>query len=333
MSTAKPAAKADRCTFARTEQAVQLDYYSREFSDLKKHQKHASILAGDDRYHGLHPTIRATTEKIFKGLGIQFHTYVGHGRSSQACCLNFLMPFADKPEPLSHWVGHLLGIAPPTMLEIEDAAADRHRYVAFEYTGPDRIDFLDECEGRTPGRGANATAADAAVAYVDAEGKRTLLLIEWKYTEEYRNHRLSEDLKGKRKARYAAKLFAPDGPLRADKGLAFSDILHEPFYQLARQQMLAWQIERRSDQFDSVRVLHLSPTGNRALHHVTSPGFTHLADDAFIAFRASLANPDHFIERSIEHAFAPLADWPDVAESWVYLRQRYPSLCPDKDPA
>jgi len=65
----------------------------------------------------------------------------------------------------------------------------------------------------------------------------------------------------------------------------------------------------------------------------TSPGFARLADDAFAAFRASLVHPDHFIEKSIENAFAPLADWPEMAESWTYLRNRYPSLCPDKDPA
>lgn len=321
------------CRFAATEQSAQVEYYAREFTDLRKRPKHAFILAGDDRYHGLQQPIREVTKNLFQELCIQFHTFVGHGRSSQACCLNFLMPFADKPEALSKWVGHVLEITPPTMLEIEGPAAGAHRFVAFEYTGPDKKDFLDECNGRTPGRGANATAADAAVAFVDASGRRTLLLIEWKYTEEYRKHQLSKDKKGKRNERYADKLFDPQGPMRADAGLTFEDILHEPFYQLARQQMLAWQIERRSDRFDAVRNLHLSPSGNRALHLVTSPGFARLADDAFAAFRASLVHPDHFIEKSIEHAFAPLADWPEMAESWTYLRNRYPSLCPDKDPA
>lgn len=324
---------AERCRFAANEHAAQTAYYDEHLSAYAKHRERPFQLGGKHRFHSLQPAIRDTTEHLFASLGIQFHTFIGHGRSSQACCLNFLMPFADQPEALSKWLGHVLGTEPPTMLEVEDAAAGAHRLVAFEYTGPDGIDYLDECNGRKPGRGANATAADAAVAFVDASGKRTLLLIEWKYTEEYRNHRLSEDRKGKRRGRYADKLFAPDGPLRADAGLTFEDILHEPLYQLARQQMLAWQIERHSDHFDAVRNLHLSPSGNRALHQVTSPGFAHLADDVFAAFRASLAHPDHFIEKSIEAAFAPMADWPEMAESWTYLRQRYPSLCPDKDPA
>ena len=325
--------KADRCRFAANEHAAQTAYYDEHFSVYEKHHERPFQLGGEHRFYGLQPAIRDTTEQLFTSLGMEFHTFIGHGRSSQACCLNFLMPLADQPDALSKWVGHVLGIEPPTMLEIEDAAAGAHRLVALEYTGPDGIDYLDECDGRTPGRGANATAADAAVAFVDQSGKRTLLLVEWKYTEEYRNHRLSEDKKGKRRARYADKLFAPDGPLKTDAGLAFQDILHEPFYQLARQQMLAWQIERRSDQFDAVRNLHLSPSGNRALHHMTSPGFAQLGDDAFAVFRASLTHPAHFIQKSIEAAFAPLADWPETSESWAYLRQRYPSLCPDKDHA
>lgn len=54
---------------------------------------------------------------------------------------------------------------------------------------------------------------------------------------------------------------------------------------------------------------------------------TRLADDAFAAFRASLVHPGHFIEKSIEDDFAPLADWPEMAECWTYLRERYSSVC------
>lgn len=326
----------ERCRFSSTEHAAQTRYYEDRFSGLMRHRERPFQLSGDHRLHGLQPSIRSVTQEIFKALKIQFHTYVGHGRSSQACCLNFLMPFADKPAELSQWTGHVLEIAPPTMLEVENAVAGAHRYVAFEYTGPDGFDYLGECDGRVPGRGANATAADAAVAFRDANGRRSLLLIEWKYTEQYRSHRLSEDKKGKRKSRYADKLFHPAGPLRDDLGLALPDILFEPFYQLARQQMLAWQIERRSERYDSVRVLHLSPSGNRALHQVTSTAFGRLCDgqsDAFAAFRISLTKPEDFIERSIEEAFAPLAERPDMHESWAYLSERYPLLCTVRDHA
>jgi hypothetical protein len=156
-----------------------------------------------------------------------------------------------------------------------------------------------------------------------------LLLIEWKYSEQYRGHRLSQDPQGKRPQRYADKAFSPNGPIRSDLGLVLDDFFHEPFYQLLRQQMLAWQIERQGH-FDRARVLHLSPSGNRALHVITAPQLREVdgigQSDAFAAYRATLVDPDAFIGETIEAAFAPLAQWPEV--TWLAaLGRRYPSLC------
>jgi hypothetical protein len=317
-----------KCSFVADEQKIQLDYFNRHFADRTGHRGRPFQLRTEHKLDGLLPQIREPARTIFTDLDIQWHPFVGHGRSSQACCVNFLMPFADKPKLLSRWLGHLLDIEPPEVCQVESHEAGDHRYVAFEYTGPGKQDFLGEAEGRVPGRGAHATASDAAVGYIGTDGQRELLLIEWKYSEEYRSHRLSPDVNGKRFARYGNATFAPAGPIRSDLGLQLTDFLREPFYQLMRQQLLAWQIERKSD-FDRVRVLHLSPTGNRALHLVTSPAFHTVGggsyDDAFAAFRASLADPSAFIERSIEETFGCLAGW-DEADWYGDLADRYPSL-------
>lgn len=319
----------DRYTFVADEQAHQLAYFNRHFGDRTGHRGRAFQLRPEHRFDGLLPTVRDAARTLFTALGIQWHPYIGHARSSQAACVNFLLPLADQPDLLADWIGGVLGIAPPAMLPVEREEAGEHRFVAFEYTGPDRRDWLGEAEGGVPQRGAHATASDAAVAFVGGDGQRELLLIEWKYTEEYRHHRLSEDRTGKRLARYADKAFDPNGPIRADLGLTLTDFFHEPFYQLLRQQMLAWQIER-AGVFDRARVLHLSPSGNRALHAVTAPalrviaGATHT--DAFAAYRATLADPTAFVERSIEESFASLTD--DPRASWMgVLAERYLALC------
>lgn len=326
-----------RCTFITDEQAIQLDYFGRHFSDRVGHRGRPFQLKHDSRFDGLLPNIRDVAVRLFdkQHLNIQWHPYIGHGRSSQACCVNFLMPLADKPELLSRWIGHVIGTEPREMLPVEKAMAGDHRFVAFEYTGPNDKDFLGEANGGVPGRGAHATAADAAVAWVDADGRRQLLLIEWKYSEQYRGHRLSPDSSGKRLTRYADMAFAPNGPIRADLGLTLTDFFFEPFYQLLRQQMLAWQIERHAD-FDVVRVLHLSPGGNRALHLITAPklqvvdGVAH--DDAFDAYRSTLVEPSAFLNVPTERAFAPLACWPEA--SWCEtLVERYPSLCTSRGDA
>jgi hypothetical protein len=44
--------------------------------------------------------------------------------------------------------------------------------------------------------------------------------------------------------RYQDKTFEPDGPIRSDLGLKVEDFFWEPFYQLVRQQMLAWRMQQ-----------------------------------------------------------------------------------------
>jgi len=59
---------------------------------------------------------------------------------------------------------------------------------------------------------------------------------------------------------------------------------------------------------------------------VTAPRLAQFGSDAFEVFRGLLVNPDAFVPRSIEDAFAAVADWPD-ADWFPYLQCRYPSLC------
>lgn len=315
-------------SFAADEHAHGTAWFGRHLADRTGHRGRAFQLRPEHRLDGLMPGVREAAREVFTALGIQWHPYIGHARSSQAACINMLMPLADKSALLGRWVGALLGTAPPEMLPLEDELAGAHRFVAFEYTGPCGRDWLDECGGHPPKRGAHATAADTAVAFRNDEGGRELLLIEWKYTEQYLGHRLSPDEAGKRVVRYGNKAFAPNGPIRNDLGLALTDFFHEPFYQLLRQQMLAWQIER-AGAFDRVRVLHLSPVGNRALHAITAPALRVLdgvpRTDAFAAYGTTLADPGAFLQRTTESAFAPLADWPEA--DWMpALAERYPGV-------
>lgn len=323
------AASNERCSFAREQHREQTAYFIANFAGRERFRDREFQLGGKDRFAGL-MTYGESLQKVFKREKIQWHSYIGHARSSQACCINFMMPFADKPEILSRWLGELLGTPSLEMLPIERAPNGDEWFLTFEYTGPNKIDYLGEAGGRAPGRGANATAADAAVAFVDGDGRRHLLLIEWKYTEQYRNHRLRGSNETRR-SRYADELFEPDGPISNGHGLDFDAFLHEPIYQLVRQQMLAWQIEQHNGSgFDRVRVLHLSPSNNRALHQVTAPRFTKLSgesfDDVFSAYRACLVDQEAFLDHHIEDAFGHLASWPDV-DWYASLIERYPSLC------
>lgn len=281
-------------------------------------------VAPDNRDLNLAPAIREAAGRLFSAKPvIQWHQHANHGLSSQVCCVNFLLPFAEKPELLSRWVEHVTGDKVAEMLPIETDRAGQDWFVTFEWIG--ETDYLHEAkEGAPHKRGANATAADAAVSYRDLQGRRNLLLIEWKYTEKY-GQPLEPRGNDTRRGRYENIFLQPNGPIRDDAGVALDDFFFEPFYQLLRQQMLAWHTERNRKDVDRARVLHLSPTGNRALHRVTSPNLKRRGEDAFEVFRSLLDDPNDFRSLSIESAFLPLVDWPE-ADWFGWLKERYPSL-------
>jgi hypothetical protein len=184
-------------------------------------------------------------------------------------------------------------------------------------------------------RGANATSSDAILRFRHA-GRIETLLIEWKYTETYgapiRNRvrdRATHTPNEVRADRYRELMFAPNGPIRDDLNLKLQDFFWEPFYQLLRQQMLAFQMGRaREAGADRVRVLHISPSGNRRLHAVTSKPLSRFGVDAFAVFAATLVDPAAFVCRTIEQVFGPLmAEMPE--DPWAaYLAGRYTFLAP-----
>ncbi len=284
-------------------------------------------LSAGRRDLNLAPSIRVSMKEYFgPPRKIAWHRHSNHGLSSQVCCLNFLGPLATEPKLLSAIVGNALGIEPPTMLPIEEGPDGQPWFVGFEWTG--RANYLNEWakSALSATRGANATSADAVVRFQHGKTIETLL-IEWKYTEKY-GAPISADGNPTRTGRYADKAFAPNGPIRADCGLSISDFFWEPFYQLMRQQTLAWQMtQAREDGAERVRVLHISPKGNRALHKVTSPGLKKFGDDAFDVFREILVNGDDFLSLTTDEVFSKflaMEHHSPAAIEWArYLKDRY----------
>ncbi|WP_019905961.1 hypothetical protein [Methylobacterium sp. 77] len=268
----------------------------------------------------LAPAIKAVSPAYFERYGIAWHRHRNHGLSSQVCCINFLMPLAERPEALSRLVATALGIDAPEMLAVEEGPEGRPWFVGFEWVGEQ--DYLNEGAVRT--RGANATSADAILRF-RSMGRTETLLIEWKYTEAY-GAPVPPAGNPTRTKRYQNLAFAPAGPVRSDLSLSLSDFFYEPFYQLLRQQMLAARMQAAGEkQAARVRVLHIAPGDNRALQAVTAPALRKHGTSAFAAFRSVLTEPDTFMSRATETVFGPLLFSPDAttAEWAAYLRNRY----------
>jgi hypothetical protein len=186
--------------------------------------------------------------------------------------VNFLFPFADQPRALAH----VLRRAFPCVREM--LPMESGQYVAFEWIGRDN--YLGEIvrgNGKRT-RGANVTSADAAVMFLRTDGKRQIVLIEWKYTESYGGNCLTIAKSGTDRTKIYRHLFQRDD-CPVDKSLLpdFDALFYEPFYQFFRQQCLAREMERaREMDADIVSVLHLAPGPNTGFRRVTSPGLQSL---------------------------------------------------------
>lgn len=323
-----------RGAFVASERLAQAAFFASAVPAESLHPAAAYRLAAGRHLLNLAPAIRDAAESYFgPPRNITWHRHASHGLSSQACCLNFLMPLAAQPKLLARLIETALGLKDIAVLPIGDAPGHEPSTIAFEWIG--EADYLAEWPaGGNATRGANVTSADAAVTF-RRDGRIETVLIEWKYTEAY-GAPLDPRGNPTRIARYADKAFAPNGPLRADLGLTLEDFFWEPFYQLLRQQMLAWRMEAaRENGAERVSVLHISPAGNTALHRVTSPRLGQFGDDVFAVFRGLLAHPDRFVSVSTEQLFGPLLALDHVepaAAAWAsYLRERYRFLSTVQD--
>ncbi len=234
---------------------------------------------------------------FFADRRIQWHQGIdggptNHLLSSQVQCVNALFPMTTDPDLLRRAFGDVLPIA--EVLQIEPGT-----HLTFEYVGEG--DHLNEGPGIS--RGANRTSADAAIAYRTPEGRVEVAIIEWKYTENYRGRELSADKKGIREKRYRAFWDDPMGPLLPGDGrepegpLPYEDVFVEPFYQLVRQQLLAWRMEVAGEKgATAVRVVHVAPSGNAGYQQSLNRP-THRAAGSTVheVWSKTLRRPDRFI--------------------------------------
>jgi len=242
--------------------------------------------------HNLLPHVRRGAIDLFLELGIPWHAGIGDGPgnnllSSQVQCVNALFPMVTEPRRISSAFGHVVDIA--EVLEIEPG-----RFLTFEYIGP--TDYFNEAKGGGRIRGSRCTSVDAAFRYRTSTGQIEVALVEWKYTEAYLEAvEPPPGYNATRAARYGCDLDAADGPVRS--GLIDVELLFdEPLYQLVRQQLLAYRLERdRVEDADVVRVLHvLDPVNAGYQQSLVRAETKALGDSVDAVWSMLLRAPDRF---------------------------------------
>jgi hypothetical protein len=109
--------------------------------------------------------IRKKAERYFADNEIAWHIQNHNLLSSQIMCVNTFFPLRQHLDILKVWLSHHLN-------EIEKVIK-----LDFEYIGPKN--YFNE----PGGRGQNRTSSDLSITWQDKEGKKNILLLEFKFTE------------------------------------------------------------------------------------------------------------------------------------------------------
>jgi hypothetical protein len=172
------------------------------------------------------------------------------------------------------------------VLPIEDG------FLAYEWIGV--RSYLNERGWSNWSRGRNVTSIDAVMAVSRDSGVICLLVIEWKYTESYSPGRslVVSDHGTSRVEIYRPLLERADSPIRLGE---HERLFFDPFYQLMRQTLLAWQMVEHGE-FGATewRHLHVVPNANVALlRTVTSPQLAEFGNMPS-AWRSVLVLPERY---------------------------------------
>lgn len=280
--------------------------------------------------YNLFHEIRDEALATFARLGIVWHGAAlpglpsNHLCSSQVFCVNALFPFVHRPEALAGLLKpHFPDLA--RMLPIEE-----DYFVSFEWIG--EHNYLGEIPrlGTERHRGAGSTSIDAAMLYEAEDGRRVMILAEWKYSESYgaAYKRFRSD-GSDRVESYREIFFGPFTPIDLTVAPRLEDFLFEPAYQLCRQQLLASRIiELGEPAVDEVVLVHIAVSENRELRNVTSPRLRELGRDLYTLWPSLLVEPSTFKLISTEELFKnlPTDRYPEL-EPWEhYMRSRYSFL-------
>lgn len=233
------------------------------------------------------PDVRDEALRRFAAHGITWHGVTpgpgGAGPSthlldSQVQCVNTLLSCARTRALLE-----LVQQAVPTatgLVPVEDGHT-----VAFEWIGD--ADYLEERPGEVRHRGRYTTSLDA-LAVAETPGGRTLVGIEWKFTESYA-HGLPRRLHALRHRRYGRRFeaapFAEHPPLEA--------FFHDPHDQLMRQALLLHAM-CRANEFGGRRavLVHVVPGDNRHLRNTVTPGLAPFGDRLHTVWGRLLPGPE-----------------------------------------
>lgn len=186
----------------------------------------------------------------------------GHLLSSQVSCVNHLFFLRNDKESAMKILKGLNSDFDEVCADFEDG------YIGFEVVSNGSY-LIEVPIGKKQTRGANCTSIDAMMSGILKNGNKVQILFEWKYTELYPKSNKASGKSGiTRKKRYDDLINDSDSPINCIVDM--DNLYFEPFYQLMRQTLLAWQmVKNKNTELEADDWLHFDviPENNLNLRY------------------------------------------------------------------
>lgn len=240
----------------------------------------------------------------------------GHLLSSQVACINHLYFLRQHPELV---IAILKALDPniQKVCPIIGQSGKDEGFVAFEIVGTEPLGKETSLT-----RGIKCTSIDAMMIGETKES-RILFLIEWKYTENYNGKPSKLSSGNKRLDNYVGLLQDSQSPITYMQD--FSPLFYEPFYQLMRQTLLAWQMVKRQEYgANDWRHLHIIPRENdKLLTGITSPKLRKENATLESVWKSLLKYPEKYQVIDPCDFLKPIPYTEDTQDWLQYLKKRY----------
>jgi hypothetical protein len=232
----------------------------------------------------------------------------GHLNSSQVACVNHLEPARTNRAVAQRVVANV--DASLTAVAVDDG------FVDYEWIGLGS--YLGERGPRV--RGAHITSLDALMCG-ERDGERALIAFEWKYLESYdKNSVAVSDSGTDRVATYLPLLGRDDCPIAVER---VEWLFYEPYYQLMRQTLLAWQMVEHGE-FDAADWLHVHVVPERNIALRQSKAAPELEGETMEQkWRSVLREPGRYRLMTAGDLVAGIGDADDWHEWRQWLNRRY----------
>jgi len=309
------------------------------------------MVEGNPFYHffkktwlNLWENIQEDALKYFAQKGITWHTNnmennqetvpEGDMLSSQISCVNHLFLLRKKEE----YATAILKNIDKRIVSAEivrDGYGD-DGYIEFEFWGTkeNHNPLNEKEEGYIRGkywkrqRGSFSTSVDAVMVGKKIDGNNLLILLEWKFTEDYtKNYGDRNIFKPKKTSNsksYDKLLGGRNSPIDTSHLKFFEDLYYEPFYQLMRQTLLGWKmIETNELGCNEYVHLHIIPKENLKIQEITSSNLKLGNKNMSDVWKNLLKEPFKYKLLSPEELLLPLRNNQNFKDFFDYLNRRY----------